>query len=206
MRLLLVRHGETTWNAEGRFQGQSDVPLSPHGQWQAAALARVIAAESVQALYSSDLRRAWDTAVILAESLRLPVQQEPRLREMAFGCWEGFTYAELQQDDAARLVAWQDDPMQTAPPGGETLAQVTDRVNAVLTAMASVPQDHTVALVAHGGPLRVLLCLALGLSSRSYWQFMLAPASCSELQLSERGAVLTRLNDTHHLTEVDHGG
>ncbi len=206
MRLLLIRHGETAWNAEGRFQGQSDIPLNPRGEQQAAALARVIARESVQALYASDLQRARDTALILAEPLGLPLRQEARLREMAFGCWEGLTYAELQQRDAALLAAWQADPSRTAPPGGETLLQIAERVNTVLTAILTAPQDHTVTVVAHSGPLRVLLCLALGFNVRSYWRFVLAPASVSELRFSAVGAVLTRLNDTHHLSELKHDG
>ncbi|MGQ4810031.1 Phosphoserine phosphatase 1 [Candidatus Entotheonellaceae bacterium PAL068K] len=198
-RLLLVRHGETAWNAEGRFQGQTEMPLSPRGQRQAAALARMMAAETVQALYASDLSRAWETARRLATSLGCRVQPEPRLREMAFGRWEGLTFAEVQQDDADSLAAWQANPLQVAPPQGETLAQVTDRVSAVLAALVSVWQDGTIVLVAHGGPLRVLLCLTLGLPPQAHWRFMLVPGSVSELHLSEQEAVLMRLNDTHHL-------
>lgn len=206
MRLFLIRHGETVWNAEGRFQGQTDVPLSPRGEQQAAALARIMVDESVQLLYASDLQRAWNTALILAESLGVLPCKEARLRELAFGRWEGLTYAELQQRDAALLAAWQADPSRTAPPGGETLPQITERVNAALTAMLATAEDCTVAVVAHSGPLRVLLCLALGFDVRSYWRFVLAPASLSELRVTDVGAVLTRLNDTHHLTELEHDG
>jgi alpha-ribazole phosphatase len=206
MRLFLIRHGETMWNAEGRFQGQTDVPLSPRGEQQAAALARIMVNESVQLLYASDLRRAWDTALILAASLGLSPHKEARLRELAFGSWEGLTYTELQRQDAAWLAAWQTDPSRTAPPGGETLPQITERVNTALTAMLATAQERNVAVVAHSGPLRVLLCLALGFDVRSYWRFVLAPASLSELQVSAAGAVLIRLNDTHHLTELQHDG
>lgn len=200
VRLLLVRHGETAWNAAGRLQGQTDLPLSPLGRQQASALAGVVAAETVHALYTSDLRRAWETAQILADPLGLQVQPEPRWREMAFGHWEGLTFAQVQQRDAAALAAWQADPMRVAPPGGETLTQVTDRVRTALDCLVSTCQERTAALVAHGGPLRVLLCLALGLPPQSHWQFMLAPSSLSELRLDAQGAVLMRLNDTHHLT------
>ena len=150
MRLLLVRHGETIWNAEGRFQGQTDLPLSPRGRRQAAALAPVIATQMVHALYASDLQRAWETASILAAPLGLPVQQEPRWREMAFGAWEGLTFADLQLQHAAALAAWQGDPMQVAPAGGETLTQLCDRVRAALACLLSVSREYTVVLVAHG--------------------------------------------------------
>jgi alpha-ribazole phosphatase len=202
VRLLLVRHGETVWNAAGRFQGRADMPLNGTGQRQAKALGCVLAAEGVHTLYSSDLQRAWETARIIAEALRCPVQSEPCLREMAFGDWEGLTFAEAQQRDPHLLAAWQTDPEQVAPPRGETLGHVSNRVKTVLHRMVTHCQEQTVVLVAHGGPLRVLLCLALGLSPRSHWQFAVAPGSLSELQVYEQGVVLTRLNDTHHCNEA----
>jgi alpha-ribazole phosphatase len=202
LRLLLVRHGETAWNAAGRFQGQTDLPLSSAGLSQAKALGRVLATERVHALYSSDLQRAWETACMIAASLRLAVQPEPRLREMAFGRWEGLTFAEIEQRDPHALAAWQADPEHVAPPGGETLLHLTDRVTTAFHHLVSHCQEQTVVLVAHGGPLRILLCLALGLVSRSYWQFAITPGSLSELQVYEQGAILTRLNDTHHCNEV----
>jgi broad specificity phosphatase PhoE len=86
------------------------------------------------------------------------------------------------------------------------LLQITERVNTALTTVLATAQDRTVAVVAHSGPLRVLLCLALGFDVRSYWRFVLAPASLSELQVSAAGAVLIRLNDTHHLAELEDDG
>jgi phosphoserine phosphatase len=201
VRLFCVRHGETAWNAAGRFQGQTDVPLSPRGKQQAEALARVLAQETVHAVYASDLQRTRQTAQLLATPLALPVQHEPQWREMTFGRWEGLTLEEIAQRDAEALAAWRADPMAVAPPGGETLKQVTDRVSAALAFLVSAEQEHTVVLVAHGGTLRVLLCLALGLSPQAYRRFMLAPGSLSELYLDAPHPVLTRLNDTHHFTE-----
>lgn len=203
MRLLLIRHAETPWNAEGRFQGHTDIPLSPNGQRQAAALARVMVTETVHTLYASDLQRTLQTAQTLAKTLGLPVQQEPRLREMSFGAWEGLTLSEIQQQDAELLAARQVDPMRVTPPGGETLVQVTDRVRGTLHELLSTYRERTVVLVAHGGSLRVLLCLALGLSASKYRRFALDHTSLSELYFTEHGPVLTRLNDTHHLTAED---
>jgi len=204
-RLLLVRHAATAWTVQGRFQGQTDVPLSPYGQRQVAALARGLMTETIHALYASDLQRAWETARAIATPHALCVQLEPRLREMAFGHWEGFTYAELQQSDAQALAAWERDQLHTAPPGGETLLHMTERVRAVYTSVVAAHQDKTVGLVAHGGPLQVLLCLALGLPPQAYWQFALAPASLSELCVYEQGAILMRLNDTPHLLPLPLG-
>jgi broad specificity phosphatase PhoE len=113
------------------------------------------------------------------------------------------TYVEIQQRDAQALAAWERDPLHTAPPGGETLRHVTERVRAAYVSIITANQDKTIGLVAHGGPLQLILCLALGLPPLAYWQFALAPASLSELCVYEEGAVLTRLNDTHHLHDVD---
>jgi len=194
-----VRHAATAWTAQGRFQGQTDVPLSSPGQRQAARLAQRLTRETIHVLYASDLQRTWETAQAIATPHALRVQSEPRLREMAFGRWEGLTYAEIQQRDASRLAAWERDPLHLAPPGGETLLQVAERVRAAYTNVVAADQDKTVGLVAHGGPLQVLLCCALNLPPQAYWQFAMAPASLSELCVYAQGAILTRLNDTHHL-------
>jgi alpha-ribazole phosphatase len=205
VRLLLIRHAATAWTAQGRFQGQTDVPLSPHGRRQAAALARRLMAKTLHRLYTSDLQRAWETAEAIAEPRALPVHAEPRLREMAFGLWEGLTYAEIQQRETRSLAAWERDQLHSAPPGGETLLQMTARVRAAYVDMLVAGQDTTVGLVAHGGPLQLLLCLALGLPPQAYWQFAVSPASLSELCVYEQGAILTRLNDTHHLCPLSQG-
>lgn len=205
VRLVLVRHGATAWTAQGRFQGQTDVSLSPHGQRQVAALAQRLMTETLHTLYASDLQRAWETAQAIATPHALCVQAEPRLREMAFGHWEGLTYAEIQQCHAQALAAWEHDQLHSAPPGGETLLQMTERVRVAYADIVAAGQDKAVGLVAHGGPLQLLLCLALGLPPQAYWQFAIAPASLSELRVYERGVILTRLNDTHHLHDVDAG-
>ena len=205
VRLLLIRHAATAWTAQGRFQGQTDIPLSPHGRRQAAALAQRLRAETLHMLYASDLQRAWETAQAIAVPHALHVYAEPRLREMAFGHWEGLTYAEIQQQDAPSLAAWEHDQLHSAPPGGETLLQMTERVRAAYIDILAAGQDKTVGLVAHGGPLQLLLCLTLGLPPQAYWQFAVFPASLSELCVYEQGVILTRLNDTHHLCPLSLG-
>jgi probable phosphoglycerate mutase len=199
VRLLLIRHGATPWTAEGRFQGQTDVPLSPQGQRQVAALAQRLATEQFDQLYASDLQRAWATAQAIAAPHALDITPEPRLREMAFGTWEGLTYAEIQQRDASAWAAWERDPYRSAPPGGETLTQTLTRIRAVYTSLGAAPHDMTVGIVAHGGPLQLILCCALGVSPQAHWQFAVAPASLSELCVYTQGAMLMSLNDTHHL-------
>jgi len=196
MRLILVRHGETDWNTARRFQGQADIPLNLTGQCQAAAVARVLQHDAVQAIIASDLMRAQETARVIAAPLQLTVHPDSRWREMAFGDWEGLTYNVLQQRHPERLAAWHDDPLQVAPPNGETLTHAADRVRAAWHDLRATYADQTAVLVAHGGPLRILLCLALGLPPEAHWQFAIDPASLSELSVYGQGATLMRLNDT----------
>jgi phosphoserine phosphatase len=210
MRLLLVPHALTDWNAVGRFQGHSDRPLSAVGRRHAARLAKRLAGEQIHEAYASDLSRAWETADAIARPRRLPVRSEPRLRELHFGAWEGLTYEEVRETDLACLTAWEADAPRAAPPGGETLAELAGWISAFFTGLtpetAAAGQERTVLVVAHRGSLQVLLSLALGLPPLARWQFRLEPASLSELDLHPHGAVLVRLNDTHYVREVAHAG
>ncbi len=200
LRLILARHGETEYNKQGRYQGQIDMSLNDTGRQQAAKLEKRLAQEEIHAIYSSDLPRAWETATTVASLHGLPVLAEPRLREMDFGEWEGLTYAKIQERYPQLLADWEADLLNVAPPGGETLSQVVVRVQATLDEITRAHSDQTVLLLSHGGPLRVLLCLALGLPPVP-WQFGLDNASISRLHVYDGNAVLTGLNDTCHLEE-----
>lgn len=205
-RLLLARHGQTARNAAGRYQGQTDIPLNETGRRQAQALAQRLASEAIDAIYASDLQRAQATAELAAAPHGLRVQTEPRLREITFGAWEGLTYEEIKERDPERLTAWYDDPLHTSPPDGETLSQVAERVEAALEEIVQAHPDETVLIVAHGGTLRLTICLALGVSPGSYWRFDIDVASLSELNVYENvyeeGATLNALNDTTHLASL----
>ncbi|GAJ15856.1 unnamed protein product, partial [marine sediment metagenome] len=169
MRVILVRHGETIWNEEQRYQGASDPPLSERGELQARRLAARLASESIGLIYSSDSTRALQTADQIAAHHGRQVRADPRLREMDFGDWEGLTYSEIRERYPQALARWQGDPLATSPPGGESLAQLAMRVGDVLDDFPKLDQAETVLVVSHGGPLRVLLCLALGLAPADHW-------------------------------------
>jgi len=201
IRLLLVRHGLTDWNAAQRFQGQHDVPLNLTGRQQAAALGERLAGEPIQAIYASDLQRAQATARAIAARHPCPVVVKPRLREISFGAWEGLTYAEIASGDPAMLAAWENNILENAPPGGETLNQLARRVQTVLDDLLAAHEGATLLLVAHGGPLQVLACLALGLPPEKYWMFHLSPGSLSEIAIYPQGGIVNLLNDTCHQKE-----
>jgi broad specificity phosphatase PhoE len=207
MRLLFARHAPTDWNGKGRYQGHEDIALGAAGRRQAALLAGRLAAERIDEVHASDLCRARETANAVSGRHRLPLRSDSRLRELHFGAWEGLTREEVRQGSPEALAAWEADTLRTSPPGGETLAQLTDRVGAFLATLTKdAALDRTVFVVGHKGSLQVLLCLALGLPPESRWKFCLEPASLSELNLYAEGAVLTSLNDVHHLREMAHVG
>lgn len=208
IRLLLVQHGETSWNVEGRYQGHSDIPLDERGRSQAARLGLRLAREPIDAAIASDLGRAWDTALAITEAHALPVKAEPRLRELSFGVWEGMTHAEIRAAEPAALASWEADPESVSPPGGETLTELAARLQSFLDQLQRDENEtrRTVMLVSHRGSLRVLLCLALGLPPRALWRFRLDAASVTELEMYRQTSVLVSLNDSHHLREADNDG
>lgn len=194
--IYLVRHGETAWNVEGRFQGQSDTPINETGRQQADALGRYLKGKNLQAIYTSDLIRALDTSRIIAAYHNVDIKPDPRLRELNFGSWEGMDYYEIQSKHPIVLTEWQENILKTAPPGGESLEQLAKRVQVVYEHIISIDLKDEILIVAHGGVLQVLLCYALNLPFQNYWQFHLDPGSLSEIAIYPEGVILNRLNVT----------
>ncbi len=204
-RLLLVRHGETTWNDEARYQGQEDIPLSARGWMEAECLAERLASESINAIYASDLARARDTAQVVARRIAKSLTLEPRLREANLGEWQGLTYAEVRRRyfrDTDPLPAYFID---TPPLGGESLRQLQTRVMSTIESIAAQHADESVLIVTHGGCLKMLLCTWLGIELSAYWQLRFDSASISEVSLYPMGAIVSQLNDTAHLREKESG-
>jgi alpha-ribazole phosphatase len=206
-QLYLVRHGVTQWNQDGKLQGHSDLPLDPSGQRQATALAARLASVRLERIVTSDLQRAMQTAEQIAARQGAgrqhpEVEAEPRLRELDFGVWEGLSYQTLQKKFPKELAKWQSEPIHFAPPGGESLGDLSQRVASFYESIVTLPGEANILIVAHGGPLQVLLCLALKLPAQNYWQFHLEPASLSQVGLYPLGAILNLLNDTSHLMGI----
>jgi broad specificity phosphatase PhoE len=200
-RLILVRHGQTAYNAEVRFMGQLDIPLDEIGRAQAQAVARRLSSERPAAIYCSGLSRAFDTASAIQAAI--PAQPElridGRLTEGAFGEWQGKTYDSLRAHDSERLARWEADRLNVPPPEGESLGEIADRVQATFNDILVENQGKTAIVVAHGGSLQVLVTLALGVPLENYWKFGISNTSVSELRVDEWGAVLHLLNDISHL-------
>jgi alpha-ribazole phosphatase len=199
LSLLLVRHGVTDWNVQRIYQGQSDVPLSDVGRKQAELLSKRLVKQNIDAVYASDLKRAWETANIIGEKIGAEIIPEPRLQEMNFGILEGLTLDEAQSRYPDVIKAWLQD-YNLPPPNGETMDAFSARVSSFLDDLQKIHVDQTILLVAHGGSLSELVRLFLGISVERRWSFTLDNASLSELILGDDGyPLLKRLNDICHL-------
>ncbi|HLI27083.1 MAG TPA: histidine phosphatase family protein [Chloroflexota bacterium] len=177
VQLLLVRHGETQWNREGRYQGRTDVPLTPAGRAQAAALAEVLRAEPLAAVYTSPLRRAYDTARPIAAAHGLAPVVDARLMEIHQGAWEGLRPAEIERRWPALYRRWLQEPETVRLPGGETLAEVERRVLAALADLHRRWAGHTVCVVAHKVSLAVIHAAVQGAPLRAALAYLPPNAS-----------------------------
>ena len=206
MRILLARHGETPWNAEGRYQGQEDIPLSPVGEAQAVSLGRRLEELRIGRAVSSPLARARRTAeLVLGPDRTGLLRVDPGLMEIAHGDWEGLLASEIHERDPERLRAWREAPDSVLMPGGgESLQQVFDRAwPAFERAAEGLGADDTLLVVAHDAVNRVILCRVLGIPFSRLWTFRQAPTTLNLLEGDGVDALeVVRLNDCAHHTPL----
>ena len=179
--LLVIRHGETAWNAEHRIQGHLDIPLSATGIRQAACLADRLAGETVDAVYSSELARAWLTAAPLAARLGLDIIADTRLRERSFGVFEGLTVDEIATQHPEGFRRWRERDPAWAIDGGESGQQLIDRVLSALHDIVARHRGETVAVVTHGGVLDVVYRAARSLAWDAPREHQMLNASINRL-------------------------
>jgi probable phosphoglycerate mutase len=198
-RILLIRHGQTDWNLEARLQGHTDVPLNAAGQEQARRLRRALLGESLEAVYTSDLQRALQTAQAVAEATGAPLRPEPALRERGFGAFEGQAMAELQALWPAEWQRWQAREPGFAAPGGETLQDFYDRCVGAAARLAAAHAGGAIALVAHGGVLDCLYRAATRQPLDAPRTWRLGNAALNRLLHSPEGFTLVGWDDDSHL-------
>lgn len=201
-RILLVRHGETAWNADGRIQGHLDQPLSPIGHRQAARLAHSLAGvEPLDAIYSSDLARAMQTAQPTGASTGVVVQADPQLRERHFGQFQGLRFAQIQADWPDAAERWRTrDPHWVPPEGGESLLQLRARILAAVDALAARHLGQHIGIFTHGGVLDVLYRAATGADVQAPRTWQLANAAINRLLWTpDSGLTLVGWADCSHL-------
>ena len=198
-RLIVLRHGETTWNKDTRIQGHTDIDLNDTGRWQAKQLGQALADDPLDAVYSSDLRRAFDTAQAVASAQRLEAVTHTGLRERCFGVLEGLTWAEIETQHPDQAVAWRTRVPDWTPAGGESLVVLRQRVLAVLNDLAQRHVGEQIALVAHGGVLDVIYRAATGLALQSPRSWLLKNAAINRLLWTPESLTLVGWGDVAHL-------
>jgi glucosyl-3-phosphoglycerate phosphatase len=212
VRLILVRHGVTDWNREGRWQGRLDPPLSESGRHEASLVAARIAADPdlrPARVLASTLARATETATVIGQAVGVAIEPEPRLVEIGAGEWEGRTHAELEATDGERYLAWRTTPGY-GPPGGEPLSEAAERARTLLEDLRA-SSTWPVLLVSHGGILRYLARQLLDLDPERAEALDVDNASISSAVRADAGNWrVERWNDTLHLlgrerTHVDEG-
>jgi probable phosphoglycerate mutase len=208
-RILLVRHGVTEWNREGRFQGQLDPPLSSEGREEARLLAERLATSPTDRparIVSSSLSRAIETAQVIQEALgdtQIEVQPEAKLMELGQGEWEGRAHQELEVEDAERYARWRAAAPDRQPPGGEAIADGIARVTSAIgeaIATSDATNAWPLCVVSHGGSLHLAAHVLLEIPLERVWHMEMDNASLSTLE-RDRGAPwqLVAWNDTGHL-------
>ncbi len=218
MLQILIRHGESVSNREGRVQGQEDVALSARGEAQAAAVAawsRVVFggdAPPIEEVWSSPLVRARETATCIAAALGLPLSIDERLQELHAGIFQGHLWADLEQQFPEAVARWRSDDVDYAIPGGESRAQLAARGQAVLESLAARDVGRMI-VVAHGGILTAALGSIVGrthplLAAAAERPFTKLPAlaNCSVTRVEWPGPTLVSFNETGHLTRADEIG
>lgn len=198
-RLLLCRHGQTEFNASARFQGQLDTPLSELGRRQAELLRRRLADEPIDAAYASDLARARETAETALAGREVPLRFDQRLREVAFGRWEGLTFAQIKERFPDDVVGRDRDRVHFAMPGGESLAQLAARVKVFLTHILPDHAGQTLLVVSHGGTVNAIISGLLDIPLSSWWRLRNHNANVSVIEFTSSGPRLAGFNDTCHL-------
>jgi len=206
MNVLLVRHGETPWNREGRYQGRTDTELTPEGQAQASRLGARLAAIPIAIALTSPLTRTRRTAAAILGDRAVELEAEDGLIEISHGAWEGQLASDIEISHAEMFGTWRSQPDRHVPagPGAETLGDVEDRAWPVLVrTCARLAADETALIVSHDAVNRVLLCRVLGMPLTRVWTFRQAPAALNVLSGSSIADLqVVRLNDAEHVAPL----
>jgi probable phosphoglycerate mutase len=200
LTLYMLRHGDTTFAADGTFAGDIDPPLTDSGHAQAAAVGRLAPRLSLSAIYVSPKLRARQTAEPIVAASGLAPVIDDGLREIAYGAWEGRKEAEVRATEPEAFAAWSADPSLVSPPGGESAFAIAARALPVILRARREHRGKNVLFVSHKATIRVMVCALLGLPLSTFRDRVACPtASLTTFQFGERGCMLTRLGDVSYL-------
>ncbi len=202
LRLIIVRHAESEWNPVGRYQGILDPDLTERGRKQADLLGRELRKLSIDVLYTSPLRRTYETARIVGQHIGLKPVVDERVREIDHGRWSGLLVEEVKEKFPEEFRIWIEEPHKAKFEGGESLQDVFNRVKGFLEEVRRKHWGQTVGIVSHTVPIRCMLCVLLEVDLSRFWAFGCDNASYSVVDLEEGRAVLKELNVTCHLGDL----
>ena len=197
--LLIVRHGESVWNAEGRIQGHTDIGLSDKGAEQARLLGKRLAQLPIDVAYTSDLKRSSETAKLALGDRDIVLNESPRLREYHKGSFEGLTLPEIKSRFPDEYPRYLEKNLDYAPRDGETTRGVSMRMAMVFSEIKARHLNETVLVVGHGGSLRAAMVSLLGLPLEGNWSFVFGNCGLTMVDTYQDNAVLRLFNDTSHL-------
>ena len=201
VRIILIRHGETTWNIEGRYQGQEDTPLSPRGLEQGKLLAQGLKNVPLDVCISSPLQRSYQTCKFCADLHKLPVATDARLTEINHGDWEGVLAPDIAKAYPVEFEQWHTAPhlVQMPGEGGETLDDVRRRVRAAFDEYARKYEGKTVLVAAHDAVNKAIICDLLGLGMEHFWQIKQDNTCINVMEYNEGAWRLVLLNSVNHM-------
>ncbi len=203
--VYLMRHGQTAWNKSEIFRGRVDVPLNETGLKEAELAAEYFRGKKVDAVYTSPISRAVQTAERIGGVLGLNVSLHSGITDMSFGEWEGRPIREVEHSDADRFQLWKDAPHLLKIPGGETLADVRARATAALEEVIQRHSEGTVILVTHRVITKVLICAVLGLDDSHFWQIDQDSTAINLIRCKDGKYALSLMNETCHLKPLMSG-
>jgi alpha-ribazole phosphatase len=197
--LVLVRHGETEWNRNSRYQGVVDIELNKKGKSQAEQLYNFLKDEKFDAIYSSTLKRAYHTIKNIAEYQNKDVITIADLMEINFGEWEGLTFSEIEEDYPDLAQKWAKDPTCCKPPEGEHIKEVEERVGKTIDRIIDENTDNKILIATHGGIVRIIIAYLLELPLSRIFSIEVDNVSVSRIKFYDHYPVLKLLNSIHHL-------
>ena len=197
--IYLVRHGQTAWNREEIFRGRADVPLDETGLKQAELAGEYLKEVEIDAIYSSPLSRALETAEKIARFHNLKVQPFEGIVDMSFGNWEGHAHQEIKKNDSETYRRWREEPHLVRLPGGESLDDVRVRSMAALNEVTKKHPGKALVLVSHRVVNKVLICGILGLDNSHFWQIRQDPTAINLIQYRNGKYILSLMSETCHL-------
>ena len=201
-KIFLVRHGESKWNVLKKIQGQQDVPLTDRGKIQAYQIGDRLLSEKIDSIYSSDLKRAYDTATIIGKKLQIDVNPMTELREINFGQWEGASYDKIYSTNHKEIILWRKAPEKLNIDGIESLKKLQLRAMSAVNKIINSETGNNILIVSHSATLKTIILGLLNIDLANFKNLTLDNVSLTIVEFRNYNRVLKVLNDTSHIREI----